>query len=182
MVRAAEVARLGDAAQVAFHQRDAGALHGDVGAGAHGDADIGLRQRRGVVDAVAGHGHDAPFRLQPLDHLALLLRQHFGLDLVDAELARHGVRGRAAVAGEHDDAHAVRRAAARIASGVDGLIGSATPSRAGGASDRWHTNITVWPSRAQLLRAREQIRCRHAELLRAAPIADRHGVSVDRAA
>ena len=40
-------------------QRDAGAFHRDVGAGAHGDADVGCGQRRRVVDAVAGHRDDA---------------------------------------------------------------------------------------------------------------------------
>jgi hypothetical protein len=56
-----------DAAQVALDQRDLGAVHGDVGAGAHGDADIGLGQRRRIVDAVAGHRHDASFPLQAFD-------------------------------------------------------------------------------------------------------------------
>ena len=56
--------RAHDAAQVALHQRDARALHRDVGAGAHRDADVRLRQRRRVVDAVAGHRDDAPCRLQ----------------------------------------------------------------------------------------------------------------------
>ena len=36
----------------------------DVGAGAHRDADVSLRERGGVVDAVAGHGHDMPLGLQ----------------------------------------------------------------------------------------------------------------------
>ena len=45
-----------------LHERDAGALHRDVGAGAHRDADVGLREGRRVVDAVAGHG-DAFARL-----------------------------------------------------------------------------------------------------------------------
>ena len=35
-----------DAAQIAFDQRDAGALDGHVAAGAHRDADVGQRQRR----------------------------------------------------------------------------------------------------------------------------------------
>ena len=59
IVARAERARAHDAAQVALHQRDAGALDRDVGAGAHGDADVGLRERGRVVDAVAGHRHDA---------------------------------------------------------------------------------------------------------------------------
>ena len=61
IVGAAEPARADDAAQIALDERDAGALHRDVGARAHGDADVGLRERRRVVDAVAGHRHDAAF-------------------------------------------------------------------------------------------------------------------------
>ena len=45
-------------ARVAAHQRDAGGLHRDVGAGRHRDADVGGGQRRRVVDAVADHRHD----------------------------------------------------------------------------------------------------------------------------
>ena len=52
--------RAHDSAQVALHQRDARALHRDVGAGAHRDADVGLRERRRVVDPVARHRDDAP--------------------------------------------------------------------------------------------------------------------------
>ena len=44
-----------DAAQVAAHQRHVCRLHRHVGAGADGDAEIGLCQRRGVVDAVTHH-------------------------------------------------------------------------------------------------------------------------------
>ena len=60
--RPAETAGADDAAQVALDQRHAGALHGDVGAGAHRDADVGLGKRGRVVDAVAGHGDDAALR------------------------------------------------------------------------------------------------------------------------
>ena len=85
----------------------AGALHRDVGPGAHRDADVGLGERRGVVDAVAGHRHDAALGLEPLDHFALLLGQHLGPDVVDPELPRHGLGGRPVVAGEHDDPQAL---------------------------------------------------------------------------
>ncbi|KAK2491851.1 hypothetical protein MC885_006632, partial [Smutsia gigantea] len=41
------------------HEDHVGGLLGDVRAGdAHGNADVSLLQRRGVVHAVAGHGHD----------------------------------------------------------------------------------------------------------------------------
>ena len=41
-----------------LHQRDAGAFHRHVGAGAHRDADIRGGERGRVVDAVAGHRDD----------------------------------------------------------------------------------------------------------------------------
>ena len=62
--RAAEPAGADDAVQIALDQRDRGAFHRDVGAGAHRDADLRLRQRRRVVDAVAGHRDDAALVLQ----------------------------------------------------------------------------------------------------------------------
>ena len=93
--------------EVAAEQRDAGALDRHVGAGAHRDADIGGGERGRVVDAVARHGDDAAVAPQLLDRGALLVRQHLGFDLADAELARDRLRGGAVVAGQHDDAHAV---------------------------------------------------------------------------
>ena len=50
------------------------------------------------------------------------------------ELARDRLGGGAAVAGQHDDRAGPRRAAAASASGVEALIGSATPSRPGGCA------------------------------------------------
>jgi hypothetical protein len=50
-----------DARQIALEQGDAGAFDRDVGAGAHGDADIGGGKRGRVVDAVAGHRDDPAF-------------------------------------------------------------------------------------------------------------------------
>ncbi len=55
---------LGHAGQVAAEEGDVGGLHGHVGARADGDADVGLGQGRGVVDAVADHGHPPAFGLQ----------------------------------------------------------------------------------------------------------------------
>ena len=53
-----------DAAQVGADQRDVGGSHGHVGARADGDAQVGLSQRRRIVDAVAHHRHDLALGLQ----------------------------------------------------------------------------------------------------------------------
>ena len=76
-----EGAAVGDGAddrgEVVVGQDHHRGLLGDLGAGdAHGHADVGGLQRRGVVDAVAGHR----------DHVALLLEQPDQADLV---LGRH---------------------------------------------------------------------------------------------
>ena len=73
-------------------ERDARRLHRDVGARAHRDADVGLRERRRIVDAVAGHRDDCAFRLQTLHDRGLVLRQHVGDDLVHAERVADGSR------------------------------------------------------------------------------------------
>ena len=49
---------VGDAVQAAADEHDVAGLLGDVGAGADRDAQVGLRQGRGVVDAVADHRDD----------------------------------------------------------------------------------------------------------------------------
>ena len=48
--------------EVAGDERHVARLGRDVGAGADRDPDVGLRERRGVVDAVADHRHHLPPR------------------------------------------------------------------------------------------------------------------------
>ncbi len=56
---AALLDRADDGGEVVVGQHHVGGFLGDLGAGdAHGHADVGGAQRGGVVDAVAGHGHD----------------------------------------------------------------------------------------------------------------------------
>ena len=69
---------------------------------------------------------------QALDDLALVLGQDLGLDLVDAEAPRHRLRGRAVVAGQHDDADAFALERGDRVRGVVALIGSAMAIDAGG--------------------------------------------------
>ena len=86
--RARELDGLDGRAQVAAHERDVAGLDRDVAPGADRDADVGLRERRRVVDAVADHGDDPPFILQPANLVALPFRQHARDDAVDAGDAR----------------------------------------------------------------------------------------------
>ena len=64
-------------------------------------------ERRGVVDAVAGHGDDAAVAREFFDHRAFLFGQHVRFDLRDAEAFGDGERRGAVVAGEHDHRDAV---------------------------------------------------------------------------
>ena len=94
--------------QVALQQRDAGALDGDVGAGAHGDADIGRGQRRRVVDAVAGHGDHAALAPAAAATTAALSSGSTSASTSSMPSCRGDrLGGGAVVAGQHDDAHAL---------------------------------------------------------------------------
>ena len=57
-VRRDKIDHRGDIADPAVQHRRIRRLQGHVGAAAHGDADVGGRERRSVVDAVADLGDD----------------------------------------------------------------------------------------------------------------------------
>ena len=107
-------------------------------------------------------------------------RQHLGLDAQDAEPPRHRLGRGLAVAGQHDDLDARRRARSRAPPPVDSLIGSATPM-APAALPSTATNITVWPWLRALDRAVAQLAGLEAELAHHARIADRDALAVDDA-
>ena len=75
-----------------------------IGTSTHGDVNVGLRERRRIVDPVAGHRDLSSFALQTLDVAHLVLRQDFGEDVLDAKLAGDGLAGASRIAGEHHDA------------------------------------------------------------------------------
>ena len=81
---------------------------GDVGAAADGEADIGLRQRRGVIDAVADHSHARAFRLHLLDRARFIRRQHFRHDALNADFAGDCGGGLLIVAGDEGDVKTAR--------------------------------------------------------------------------
>ena len=98
--RAAPLDGADDGGEVVVGEHHVAGFLGDLGAGdAHGHADVGPAQRRGVVHAVAGHGHDVAAALERLDDPHLVLGRHPGahadvVDLVGELLVGHRRRGR----------------------------------------------------------------------------------------
>ena len=115
-VRADVLARL-DEMRRAAHERHAGRLDGDIGPRRKCEADIGRRQRGGIVDTVTGHGDNGAGGLQFANDAVFVLRRHVGMHLVDADLPRDRFGGAAAVAGEHDHPDSL------VVEGPDGLGG-----------------------------------------------------------
>ena len=76
----------------------------------HRERDVGLRQRRRVVGAVAGHRDQAPALLVLTDQRQLRFRRRFGQEVIDAGLGGDGGRGERVVAGDHHgpDPHAAQ--------------------------------------------------------------------------
>ena len=72
------------------HERHIRSLQGDIGASAaHGDTDIGDRQRGRVINAVTEHDNRAELRLEPAQRTRFFLREQLGIKLVDADSRRH---------------------------------------------------------------------------------------------
>jgi hypothetical protein len=101
----------------------AGFARGD-GAGVHGNPDIGLGERGGVVGAVAAHGDEFALGLLFADEAELLFRRRLGEEIVDAGLGRNCRRGHRVVAGDHDgaDAHAAQFREALADAALDDVL------------------------------------------------------------
>ena len=101
--------RLRHALQVVVHDHDVGGFHCRIGARRpHGKADVRLRQRRCVVDAVARHAGGAVLLLHFPDDLQLGFRQQVAACIGDTCLCRDGLRCGGVIAGEHHRRHAQR--------------------------------------------------------------------------
>ena len=85
---------------------DIGAVDGDVGARADGDAHVCAGKRRGVVDAVADHGHACPAAERRRISRSLSCGEHAGYHLICADQALDSLRRAFVVAREHDGAQA----------------------------------------------------------------------------
>lgn len=88
--------------QIIAHQYDVGRLHSHISACANGNAHIGSCQGRGVVDAIAHHGHLLAALLELADLLLLILRQYLGYHTVYTYLFANGLGGLFMVTGKHD--------------------------------------------------------------------------------
>src|ERR1019366_301307 len=64
---ARKLQRFRHAVEIVAHEGHAAGFHGDIGAAAHGDSEIGLCQGGRIVDAIAHHGHAASGGLQFAD-------------------------------------------------------------------------------------------------------------------
>ena len=93
-------------------------------AGVHGDADVGLRQRRRIVGAVAAHRDELAFRLLVANEAQLFFRRRLGEEIVDAGLRRDGRRSHRVVARDHDgaDAHAAKLGKALADAALDDVL------------------------------------------------------------
>ena len=82
--------------RVAGGEHHPGGFDRDVGSGTDGDTDIGPGEGGRVVDAVADHRHGLATTLEFGDLGVLVLGEHLGEDLVDAECRRRRHRRPAA--------------------------------------------------------------------------------------
>src|ERR1051326_3420500 len=99
--------RLKNAREVAGHEGYAGGFQRGVCALAHGDADGGLGQGGGIVDAVADHGDLAALREQLADFRLLLMWQQIADGFINAEPSADGGGGIGSVAREQNRAIAL---------------------------------------------------------------------------
>src|ERR1035437_253632 len=79
---------------------------GGLRAGVHGHADIGLREGRGVIGAVADHGDHAPATLFFADEREFVFGRGLGQKIVHARFGGDGGGGELVVAGDHNGADA----------------------------------------------------------------------------
>ena len=89
------------AGHIAADQCEVAGLDGDVGAGANGNAKIGLNERWCVVDAVANHRNNFASFLEPLHLVLFVLWEHFGNDSVDADRIGNRLCSTSVVARDH---------------------------------------------------------------------------------
>ena len=101
--RSAELTQGDELIEIACRNGDVRDLSGNGGAGIDGNADACFGQRRRIVHAVADHDNGAAHFFFAADEVRLILRQHFGVELIHADLCCNGFGGLAVIAGHHDN-------------------------------------------------------------------------------
>src|SRR5262249_21817950 len=101
--RLAQLAGAHNAGEISLDEGDAAAFDRDVGSSAHSNADVGLRKRWGIVDAVAGHGNHSSLLLKLSNHFGFPGGKYLGFELINADLIGDFLRDRAVVTSEHDN-------------------------------------------------------------------------------
>src|ERR1017187_4249552 len=119
--------------------------------GIHRYGHVGLRQRRGIVGAIATHGDQAAVLLMLTNQRQLRLGRGLGQEVIDARLGGDRRRRELVVAGDHDgaDAHAAQLREALANAGLDDVLEFHHAERARSA-----TTNGVAPWRATLSTAR----------------------------
>ena len=168
-----------DAAQVTLDERHSRALDRDIGSCTHRDPDVSLRERRGVVDAIAGHGGPFASLLETFDDRDLLIGKHIGFDVIDANRHRHGFSRGAVVSGHHDDLEALPMQV------LDGFhcrrldrVGDADQSGGLAADRHEHHGLAA---ASTFVRSRPQYARIDAERCHETEIADRDATAIDDA-
>ena len=87
---AGEADGCGNQAQVVVEEKDVPSFAGQVGSGRESEADIRLRERGGIIDAVACHTDFLALRLQVTDGGELVRRQEIGANVVNVSFVRDG--------------------------------------------------------------------------------------------
>ena len=93
----------GDFGGLIVHQHHIRRLDGGIAAKtAHGNADVGAGQHRGIVDTVAHKGQLAGLLFQQLLHAAHLIGgQQLSMEFIQSQLRSYGLRHRRGIASEH---------------------------------------------------------------------------------
>src|ERR1051326_4854671 len=76
---------------IAAHEHHLSRLDGNTSTRTDGDAQICLRQRRGIVHSITHHGGEQPFTLELLHVVRFVSGQDFGKHSVDAKFATNGL-------------------------------------------------------------------------------------------
>jgi len=110
---------------------------GRLGAGIHGDGYIRLGQRRRVIGAIPGHGHQTTLLLMFPDQFQLHFGRRLGQKIIHAGLGGDGGGGDAVIAGDHDglDAHAAQFGEALLDSALHDVLEFDDPQNPGTLGD-----------------------------------------------